>query len=273
MNIYKHFNGVKITFEGNDSFDFLQRLSSNDISLSNGNVIQSVFLDRRARVISPFYLIKDKYYNLIVSSEFKKDAISYIETMHFSEDLKCNIKDIVWTEERYTQDSTTDVKYKLPDWTLDKAFMGAFYEVIVGDNMQEEFERLSYKAISPEIDNVCFRSIMILDGPFDHFISRNKGCYPGQEVVEKIYSNRRPKEMFVCHIESQIDRNIKHQLFYDNKKQGDLLAPIPDENTGYSMALAFVRSNKCNVGDVLTTEDGLNVKLVGKTSVSFEQKK
>ena len=200
-NIFKHFSGAKITFDGEDAFDFLQRLSAQDILLADNNLVQGIFLDKRARVIGPFYCIRDEYYRLIISDEFKNDVISYIEKMHFSEDLKFSVENIVWTEERYTDAPTEVAAHKLTDWSLDVVYKGVFYEKVLADDMKHEFERLSYMAKSPGIDNVCFKSIMILDGPFDHFISRNKGCYPGQEVVEKIYQNRRPKEMFVCHIE------------------------------------------------------------------------
>ena len=63
---------------------------------------------------------------------------------------------------------------------------------------KHQFHLLECQSISPGIDSNVFRYIMILDGPFDYFLSRNKGCYPGQEVVEKVYNiGRRPKKWCV----------------------------------------------------------------------------
>ena len=117
---------------------FYKGLVSNDVSLAKDGLIQSTFLDRRARIISPFYLVKDEHYHLIVSSEFKNDTISYIEKMHFSEDLRFSIKDIVWTEERYTKNPKTDVKYSLPNWSWGTTYEGVFLENSKAKEMKYE---------------------------------------------------------------------------------------------------------------------------------------
>ena len=269
MNITKHFKGIKISLEGKDSFDFLNRLSSQDPASIKNGLAPSAFLDRRAKVISPFYLTHDENYHLIVSEEYKKDTTHYIDQMHFGEDLKINIQDITWTEERFLNTPTQTADHHLPDWHLDKTYKGAFYEKPIGNNMKHEFEIISYQALSPGIDNICFRGIMILDGPFDCYISRQSRCYPGQEVIEKIHQRRRPKEMFVCQIDSQLAGGLP--LFKENRKVGELLGPIPGKIQKESLALAFVRSNKCVVGDILDLEDGLIVKLIAASGPALKK--
>ena len=68
--------------------------------------------------------------------------------------------------------------------------------------------------------------------------------------------------MFVCHIESHLDSRFVSPLSFEGRKIGELLSPIPDTNGGHSLALAFIRSNKCRKGDILECENSLNVKLV-----------
>ena len=123
-------------------------------------------MDKRARVISPFYLIKNENYCLIVSDLFKGAMLSYIDKMHFGEDISLNIEDIVWTEECYRHNPTEASSYELYDWHLwGTAFKVVFYWDVVGNDMKKEFEALSYIALAPGIDNAVFKNIMILDGP------------------------------------------------------------------------------------------------------------
>ena len=152
---------------------------------------------------------------------------------------------------------------ELLDWKIGSTiYKGCFHESPYGDDMKNDFDYLSILAKNPSIDNSCFQSVMILDGPFDHFISRKKGCYPGQEVIEKIHAyGRRPKEMFALKLDSQLDTTNALYLFKDGLKLGQTWGPLVHKNKSL-VALGFVQRNKCVSGDMLSTKDGFQVEIL-----------
>ena len=162
--------------------------------------------------------------------------------MHFSEDLKLNVEDVSWLEMRYEElpSHLSDMNgYTLKDWSVNQKIIKG--QILFRTEMthlkkdivtfleesinKQQFNLLECHAISPGIDSNLFRYIMILDGPFDHLLSRDKGCYPGQEVVEKIYNiGRRPKKMKCCQIDTPFTSiKMPEVLLFENKKVGKLL--------------------------------------------------
>ena len=106
--ITKHFKGIKISFEGSDSEEFLHRLCSIDIiKLKKGVLYYGAFLDKRARSIAPFYCLKKETIDLFISQNYKDAIVQYLNKIHFGEDLGMKILEVVWTEERYIQKKRT----------------------------------------------------------------------------------------------------------------------------------------------------------------------
>lgn len=224
---------------------FLQRLLP--INLSTIPLHQptpSAFLDGRARIIAVFYLFKksDQGVYLWVSQEYAKAAGDHLESMRFSdEDPEIKFKEKHWIEIRHEGFFQTNHKtYPLPDWQIDdrviKGQIIAFDTDSFKDSAIESFkaildadlfEALACRGESPGIDAPFFRDLMVLDGPFDHFLSRDSGCYPGQEVVEKIYSiGRRPKKMLcfgVVGIDRRSDLETSQNILFEGKKIGKTL--------------------------------------------------
>ena len=277
----KKYQGILIQFLGSDGQAFLQRLTSIDITkVKEGDMVLSAFLDAKASIIAIFYVFKkDSYFNLLVSETYKNDAIGYIEKMHFSEDLKLNIKDMSWLEMRYK-----DMPFQLDDvsgyivrsWSVNqKNIKGqillstemnhlkddtvAFLEKSIN---KQQFDLLECHALSPGIDSNLFRYIMILDGPFDHLLSRDKGCYPGQEVVEKIYSiGRRPKKMLCCQIDTPLmSINVPETLLAENKKVGKLLCAFQKDEQ-VCMGLAILR-HTCSSLEMVTELKKYQVRVI-----------
>ena len=258
--VAKQYQGTLIQLLGSDVEDFLQRLASIDIaSIGEDKATLSAFLNAKANILAVFYVLKKhSNLNLLVCQTYKNDVLSYIEKMHFSEDVQLNTQDINWLEVRYEKPPSylsTLKGYTLQSWNIKgKTIGGLFYlkadlspkDLACLEKMVDtrQFHVLECQAKNPGIDSHLFRHIMILDGPFDHFVSRNKGCYPGQEVVEKIYSiGRRPKKMLCCQIDTSNSIEIPENLLSENgKKIGKILHTAKVDSQTY-IGLAVVHRN------------------------------
>lgn len=249
LPLAKQIQGIFIELSGSDAQSFLQRLTSIDINaLKKNQPTPASFLDSTAKPIAVFYIFQNETnLNLLVSQIYKEKVLSYLEKMHFSEDIQWHIQNIQWTEVRYTQDLSIH-GYPLPDWKFqEKTIKGQllFKEALNISHLNitihaNDFHIMECLAKNPGIDSDIFNHIMVLDGPFDYFISRNKGCYPGQEVVEKIYSiGRKPKKIICCQIEPPL-LSVPETLIFQDKKIGKiLLAYCKDHQV--SIGLAVVR--------------------------------
>ena len=275
--IAKECQGILIQFLGSDGQAFLQRLASIDITkIEEGYMVLSAFLDAKASVIAIFYIFKkDSHFHLLVSDTYKNEVTEYIEKMHFAEDLKLNFESVSWLEVRYesipSQLQGID-GYTLRNWNVSqKNIKGQvlFHNEISHLDIltflkkgihQEKFHLLECRAISPGIDSNLFRYIMILDGPFDHLLSRDKGCYPGQEVVEKIYSiGRRPKKMVYCQVDTSVPIEVPENLLVENKKVGKLLCAFLSGEL--SAGLAILR-HTCDDLEMMTELKKYQVRII-----------
>ena len=242
--VAKKYQGILIQFLGSDGQAFLQRLASTDIKKAKeGCMTLSSFLDAKASILAVFYIFKrHSQLHLLVSNSYRQSVIDYIDKMHFSEDLQLNIENVNWLEIRYEclPSHLKNIKgYTLKEWNINKKiikgqmlfqteieYFTKDISVFLENSINErQFHLMECQSISPGIDSNVFCSIMILDGPFDDFLSRDKGCYPGQEVVEKVYSiGRRPKKMVCCQIDiTSASIKVPENLLFENKKVGKLL--------------------------------------------------
>lgn len=79
---------------------------------------------------------------------------------------------------------------QLEQW-LDRSFPGARSLTF------EEVEQWRIQALEPRIDKEITDSVMPLEVGLQDTISPNKGCYPGQEVIEKIIARGSPPRRLV----------------------------------------------------------------------------
>ena len=282
--IAKKCHGVEITLkqnhpEGCSLLDFLQRLLPIKLENIEEHILTpSVFLDGKARIRSVFYICKlglENNFSLWVSHQYANDVCDYLESMRFAEDdpeLSC--QDIDWLEIRYKTPTSKQEKpffyHSLPEWSIQKT---PIYGLAVKSNHKTDlfsiegqeastmdqwidddlFHLLECCVKRPGIDSAIYRDLMVLDGPFDHFLSRGSGCYPGQEVVEKVYSiGRRPKTLLCCQIHTT-HFETPENLLYKGKKVGKILykAPIQEKHIDGNIATLY------NLGEFLAkTKEG-----------------
>jgi folate-binding protein YgfZ len=204
---YKHPSSFCIVISGPDAPDFLNRLST--INFKNFNEPKcGAFLTGKATILGLFVAWKDQNtFRLFCESTCLQKVYDYLNQMHFSEDLKIEKQHMEFYEVR---GANVSEGIALFNWGIPGVL--TFQKPVHARELKDkEWHMLRASHGYPQyLVDIGDESILI-EGPFESWIDRNKGCYPGQEVIEKIYTyGRLPKKIFkvrasqTCHVVSPI---------------------------------------------------------------------
>jgi folate-binding Fe-S cluster repair protein YgfZ len=87
------------------------------------------------------------------------------------------------------------------------------------------------------------------------FVSRNKGCYPGQEVFEKTFSRNSPAKK-LCKVEWIAPVELS-PIHYEENAVGE----ITSLSNSRIMSLCVIRKNAAIENTILKTEAGIEGKV------------
>jgi len=271
-----------IEISGPDSVDYLQRMSTANIkALNSGGSVSGAFLTGKGTLVSvgTFLRVEPERFFFVVSSNQTERALTHLEMFHFQE--KIEIKDQtsefsvlgLWkTEESIGENSWREPREKNLSYTLirraecDKVLLGLPKQGLsfLGIHL---FHYFRIQAGLPWMGWGMGPADLILEAGLDDFVARNKGCYPGQEVVERIFTygqvNRKlmRAEIFGLNLEGVASEpEIKRD---DGTVVGVLKSVIAHpkkENQG--LGLALVRKDFWKSDDEFKTDDGLKIKWI-----------
>lgn len=177
-----------LKISGKDAHDFLQRLSTQNFKKPY-EVLNGAFLTGQAKFISLFTAWREdsSTYFFIEPCCFEK-TFNYLNQMHFSEDLKIEKEICSVIEARGMGTAFNEKNIEAFNWGIEGRYLF---------NSEKEYQSISsteYDSIraqhgfpKPTID-LTEDTILIEVPQLEIFVDRNKGCYPGQEVIEKIYT-------------------------------------------------------------------------------------
>lgn len=188
---------------GSDRRDFMQRLSTQNLKEFRPGVVRPcAFLNANGTVVSLFSLWEkpDEIW-LLLDQGWVLPTMRFLEKTHFGEDLKFFVSRMELFEARGNhlpqlwQDANTageEIHGVLPAWPAPVPgvlLTHTSYSLIEGEEITEDqmaslMVRLGVPTRAEQFD----ATNILLEGPFDDFVHRDKGCYPGQEVIERIYT-------------------------------------------------------------------------------------
>lgn len=257
-----------ISLEGPDALDYLHRMTTvNFKTLAVGMVSYGAFLTGRGTLVSlGIFLREETKVVFIVPENQRQDAIDHIEKFHFAESFET--KDIsetsalfAWYNPRpeiftelllpanlaegkieWRRWKNMDLEIwkdparpKLFFFRTDKKFAELFLREaergavpLVGMRV---FDHLRIRHAVPEKGIELTDKEIILESGFDMSVHRNKGCYPGQEVVERIFTygsvNRKlfPVELKFLSTEEPA---FPLEVTKDGKRVGSLVSATQD---------------------------------------------
>ncbi len=245
-----------IQFTGVDAKDFLHRLASQDFLKNQlDSVISGAFLSGTGRILALCESIATEDRVLLFFEKNRVNSIyEYFEKMHFGEDLSFEILKEIASEVRGTEEELSGLSgWRLYDWKDGQKGMillgttDADVEWLARDRFLSKRAENSVPTDGLDIGP----QTMVLDCDFDERIDRDKGCYPGQEVVEKVYTyGRRPKKLIKLELEHKIESEGPWEIGEGGQKFGQLTSQHQLVK-GRWIALGFVRREKADVGKKL----------------------
>ncbi len=185
--ILHHFPFDVIKMIGNDSVDFLQRITTNDFAkFIVGDIQKTLVISERGRMIDAVWVIHRNDHLLMLASEgMSSEIISWLNKYIIMEDIA--LQDV-------TSEFVVDVHFE----KLENSFQTDYFGIPVSFELKEQSvvlakllsaESLEHWRIENRIPKVK-KEIISDYNPLElnlwDFISFTKGCYIGQEVIARL---------------------------------------------------------------------------------------
>ncbi len=240
-----------LSIQGPDAADFLNRLTT--LSFKNWDpsaVRLGAFLTARSGVVAlGFFRAHSDGFYFCVPQGNAAAALEHLERYHFAENLE--FKDVSTDWRLFARSGVVSV----PGLEWNDPFSRAvswchvpMQEVPAPEGHFTE-QWLNYYLVSVgfarvgvEIDS----TVMVLEAGLEKAVDRNKGCYPGQEVVERIFTyGQVNRKLFPVEVRGEYLQGVLPLEFvHEGKKAAVLQSIVPSpEKDRFARGLAFVYRN------------------------------
>ncbi|NBX81748.1 hypothetical protein EBQ90_01475 [bacterium] len=192
-----------IGIEGPDSKDFLQRLSTVNLkTMEDGQLAPGAFLTGRGTVVVIGNLLRvhSERYLWMTAPNQRQLSLEHFEKFHFQERLV--IKDCT---ENYALVGFWNKKpLDLQNVWVDAWRPSLYWHFFDRHQQMEKFQNWEARGLArlgmqlfhffrvqagvPWLGWELSESELVLEAGLEKAVARNKGCYPGQEVVERIFT-------------------------------------------------------------------------------------
>lgn len=181
---------------GKEAQSWLHSICSQDIeTMQVGDSALGSFLTGIGKLIAKFVIYKADTFFLLFFEPLKKTAVQkHLEFMHFGEELE-----FMWNKDYYLIDSNHDNLDLSPQLSAEPFnSKGALYLCRSSEPIDKtkfatlkeltttEYFALRASFVFPQDGVEILDSDILLEANLKEYISEDKGCYPGQEVVAKI---------------------------------------------------------------------------------------
>lgn len=199
---YFEFNtwGV-IEISGPDAADFLNRLTTLNFKKWNSSETRlGAFLTGRSGVVSlGFFQSEGAGFHFCLPLDQMAVALEHIEKFHFAENLQARDCSAEWALFGcWKTGDPAGVGREWPDAFIQGLVWQKVPVVRRADWLTavqtlpllsaQAFEVLRTRAGLPRVGKEIDSNTLILEANLERAVDRNKGCYPGQEVVERIFT-------------------------------------------------------------------------------------
>lgn len=264
-----------IQVSGNDSLDFFNRMSTNDLAvLPTGEYKKTVFTNDKGRIIDIVTLINRNDGMLMLTSPGYEDKViehldkyiimddvalnkqtEYGSLIFFGNDVIPNVNSILNTGIN-TDNGISDiggVTAYFDDFAFAKVILAGAKENFSGIKQKfSNFKELPEAAYNlfriesgfPVAPNEINEQINPVECGLNKYISYTKGCYIGQEVIARLDSQGKiPKQMVKISTDSMIYPDDK--IYTDEKETGFISSAAEEhekDNEKVYKGLGFIRS-------------------------------
>ena len=297
-----HWSVIEIL--GEDASDFLHRMSTCDLKkFDAGKIHHAAFLTGKAHTVTLGLLqAVDKGFHYILPPSQGQIAWEHIEKFHFAERFTTvdkseewslfglwnpaarlatslglsasseplRIHSVIW--EGIPLETWKDDSRELLFWVKMKrkddppSFLSHLNARKVELLGQRLFEYFRIKSAVPQVGLELSEKDIVLEGNFDRAVARNKGCYPGQEVVERIFTyGQVNRKLFPVEIKGGNGFPPVPFVLADGEKQaGQVVACIESpEDRHCAVGLAYLHKQFWETGQSFSPVPGISVRRRG----------
>ena len=209
---------------GSEVIDFLNRISTNELmSLKPGQTTGTIFLNEKGRIIGFVKIINnfEKIW-IITGKGTENDIFRHLEKYIFNDDVKFTIRDEEFEERTVFYDDMNEyIEFRnkiINQFPFPRNFFyypdnlyGNTFNIVISEKQKsiltdylEDYESMSdteleYYRISnkiPKYPNEINDKVNPLECGLEKYVSYDKGCYTGQEVISRIDSrNKIPRTL------------------------------------------------------------------------------
>ena len=176
---------------GKDKYIFLQGLITSNIELltKNKDIIYSLILNNKGRMEYDIYIsLVDECFLLEYEYNYEEDFLKLLEKYRTNYDVKFVLTDlkVYFTNDNscFTQPQDLVLSDPITNYDFFRCYTVRNVDCIQGEN---DYIQFRIKNNHPEGRKEILGQ-QVFDYAFDRYISREKGCYIGQEVLARIYS-------------------------------------------------------------------------------------
>lgn len=288
-----HLGRLKVS--GADAIDLLNRLSTNKLDdLAVGDVMGTVLTTNKGRIIDLLYVLRqDDHLLVITGPDTCQRVAEWIDFYTFIEDVVVEdvsdgtaILSLVGANvphkllpfaEIQPFSSVSDPFGGIDTLVIRTDFLGGFAcDLIVAAEDEEalcatltEFGALPVGSDALEVTRVergvagygseLCEDYNPLEAGLIDFISFNKGCYIGQEVVARLNTyDKVQRKLARLSMQSSVPE-LPSDLLHDGRKIGALTTAVARHDGDGVVGLGYVRNAHAEVGERLLTADGIEV--------------
>lgn len=258
-----------IRVSGPDRIDFLQRLTTQNFkTMQVGECSPGACLNGNGTVVALFMAwIEKESVSLLVEPQSQSVLLQHLDKLHFGEDLQISSELENWLEVRGT-DSQEWIKQhssltKLPaePWGA-PGYLLKDSETPTNLRLLNEAEYYAERArhLFPRDQVDIGENNIILEAGLLDYVHRNKGCYPGQEVVERIFTYGNVAKRLVLLEGHALELDRGSELFMNEKKAGHVTSRHAGSESSY-LYLATVFRLQAVAGNIFSLGAGQPAQL------------
>ena len=292
-----HLGRLKVT--GADALDLLDRLSTNKLlDMQVGEVEGTVLTTNKGRIIDLLFVVREDDHLLVITGpETRQRVADWIDFYTFIEDVE--VEDITESTAMLSV-AGRKVTNTLPQLS-DLPLSDAAHITICGKKVlalhTEMAGIVGYDFIVPIAEAAALREALVdagalsvgshatelvrigygvaeyggelhedynpLEAGLKDYISFNKGCYIGQEVVARLNTYDKVQKHLMClSLESGNEMDLPSPLMHEDRQVGTLTSAVESLDGDRIHGLGYVRKAHAQEGKRLHTESGVEVVVV-----------
>ena len=189
-----------LIFSGDDRFSFLDGLSTNKIDFANIEIISTLVLDTKAKIIAQLHLFMlGEMLVAVVLAENDQELIDHLNSKILTQDVSINdVTDLNYVDLIYNQNPVVKAVTSKDGYTLIQINRMYSFEIYSNKLKRKQFSNdwinfhdWRINQLIPWHGYEVTRKVNPYQCGLDGQVHENKGCFTGQEVLTRMRSRNK----------------------------------------------------------------------------------